>query len=85
MKSLDIVNDCFLKPGSGSKSQSLRALQKAQHPPPNRLENERMDGSHNERYIEAEHDSAERTLEGSMIGIFFKLRNRGGKVSAGHT
>jgi hypothetical protein len=67
MKSLDILKDVS-RNRNLAESLNFRAHhKKACHRGPSGYENEWMDGSHNERYIEAEQDSAERTWKGVRI------------------
>jgi hypothetical protein len=67
MKSLDILRDVF-RNRNLAESLNFRAHhKKARHRGPSGYENKWTDGSHNERYIEAEQDSAERTWKGVRI------------------
>lgn len=83
MKSLDILKDVS-RTRNLAESLNFRAHhKKARHRRPSGYENERMDESHNERYIEAEQDSAKRTgREQGQVGYVSEEGSRG-KVSAG--
>jgi len=67
MKSLAILKDVS-RNRNLAESLNLRAHhKKARHRGPSGYENEWTDGSHKERYIEVEQDSAERTWKGGRI------------------
>jgi hypothetical protein len=67
MKSLDILKDVS-RNRNLAESLNFRAHhKKARHRGPSGYENEWTDGSHKERYIEVEQDSAERTWKGGRI------------------